>query len=218
MAGAVWALYALARDAAPHGFLARRHPQEFVALLEGAVPGVAVGAFAGNRLVGYSISRQMDGASPLGQAFGFAPGTAYEGMGSAIHPEVAGRLLMARMLSLRGRIEQSRGGAHVVGLIDIANLGSVANVLRAGGALVGTRRDETSLNYVAYAGALLRGAVKGSGLQPVPVSDLAGQRALFEAGWAATGLRRDGGTRCLTFQGFPTVFGCLGLTDAEASQ
>jgi hypothetical protein len=209
----VWSLYSLVQSAAPHGFLARRAPKDFEKVLEGATPGVAVGAMTEDRLVGYSVSRRMADTHPLARAFGFAAETAYEGMGSAIHPDVTGRLIMARMLALRARIEQTRGGAHVVGLIDIANLGSVVNVLRTGAVLVGMRRDETSLNYVAYGGSLVARGPEGPDERLIPIFDLAAQIVLFATGWAVTGLRRDGASRAFAFAPFPTAFGHLGLTD-----
>ena len=152
---------------------------------------------------------------PLSRAFGFAAGTAFEGMGSAIAPQISGRLIMARMLALRGQIETEKGGAHVVGLIDIANLASVANVLRSGGVLVGTRRDETSLNYVGYGGAWVQATRPEASLTQVRAADLDAQRRLFAQGWAATGLRRSGEDQVFTFAPFGAAFGHLGTTLTE---
>ena len=214
-ADAVWALYRQVQAVAPHGFLAQRQPADFAQVLAGQTPGVAVGAFVGGQLQGYSFSRLMAADHPLSRAFGFASGTAFEGMGSAIAPQISGRLIMARMLALRGQIETTKGGAHVVGLIDTANLASVANVLRSGGVLVGTRRDATSMNYVGYGGVWVQGKrAEGAGTD-VPVGDLDAQRHLFAQGWAATGLRRSGEDHVLAFFPFVAAFGHLGTTLSE---
>jgi hypothetical protein len=214
-ADAVWALYQQIQAQAPHGFLAQRQASDFAHILTGQAAGVAVGAFANGQLQGYSFSRLMAADHPLSRAFCFAPGTAFEGMGSAIGPQIAGRLVMARMLALRGQIETAKGGAHVVGLIDIANLASAANVLRSGGVLVGTRRDETSLNYVAYGGLWVQAnSPEGAGTQ-VRATDLDAQRRLFAQGWAATGLRRSGDDHVFTFAPYGAAFGHLGATLTE---
>jgi len=207
----VWSLYQRVQALTPHGFLAQRSPEDFARILTGQTPGVAVGAFAGGQLQGYSFSRLMAADNPLGLAFGFAAGSAFEGMGSAIDPQVSGRLIMSRMLALRGQIEAARGGAHVVGLIDTANLASVAHVLRSGGVLVGTRRDATSLNYVAYGGVLVQRPAPVTQGSDVLVGDLDTQRRLFGAGWAAIVLRRKAQQQMFTFVPYGAAFGHLGL-------
>lgn len=209
-ADAVWALYQRVQATSPHGFLAHRQPDDFARILTGQTPGVAVGAFEGAHLQGYSFSRLMAADNPVARAFGFAAGSAFEGMGSAIDQQVSGRLLMSRMLALRGQMEQAKGGVHVVGLIDVANLASVANVLRSGGVLVGTRRDATSLNYVAYGGALVMEKTPLSAGQDVLAADLDTQRHLFAAGWTATALRRKGNDQTFTFTAFGAALGQIG--------
>lgn len=214
-ADAVWALYQRVQAATRYGFLAERQPADFAQIVTGQTPGVAVGAFVDGHLKGYSFSRLMGADSALAQIFGFAAGTAYEGMGSAIDPQINGRLIMARMLALRGQIESAKGGAHVVGLIDTANLASVANVLRSGGVLVGTRRDATSLNYVAYGGVLVQRQAEMAPDTNVLATDLAAQRHLFGAGWVANGLRRKGSQQMFSFARFGSCFDPIGVKLTE---
>ncbi len=209
-ADAVWSLYQRVQASAPHGFLAHRVQDDFARILTGQTTGVAVGAFEGGHLHGYSFSRMMAADNPVALAFGFAAGSAFEGMGSAIDQKVSGRLLMSRMLALRGQMERAKGGVHVVGLIDVANLASVAHVLRSGGVLVGLRRDATSLNYVAYGGALVQAKPPISTGPDVLAADLATQRHLFAAGWTATALRRKDNDQTFTFAAFGATLGHIG--------
>ena len=214
-ADAVWALYQRVQATTRFGFLAQRQLADFVQIVTGQTPGVAVGAFKNGILLGYSFSRLLRADTPLARIFGFDAATAYEGMGSAIDAQINGRLIMARMLALRGQIESGKGGAHVVGLIDTANLASVANVLRSGGVLVGTRRDATSLNYVAYGGVLVQRQPDVAPETEVLVTELEAQRRLFGAGWAANGLRRKGSEQIFSFARFGSTFDPIGAQLTE---
>lgn len=209
-AAEMWALHNFARRRAPHGFLAVRKREELEGIVTGDVPGVAVGAYVNNRLVGYSLSRRLSEDKPLTAAMRFQDENAYMGLGTAILPEWTGRILMARLLRLRGAYEIEAGGAHVVGLIDVRNLASVANALRAGAVLVGSLRDATSLNWVAYSGRWFDQGVTRSGRAFAALHDIELQGRLFSRDWGAVGLQARPDRRLL-FARLPDALRGLGL-------
>jgi hypothetical protein len=207
---ALWSLHSFARSHAPHGFLAARERALLEGIVRGEVPGVAVGAYAGDRLVGYSLSRRLTTDEPLAIAMGFSVDSAYVGLGTVVHPEWTGHILMARLLRLRGASEIEAGSKHVVGLIDVRNHASVANALRAGAALVGTLRDATSLNWVAYAGRWFDPSMQSCNSMTADAGDLEEQGRLFSRGWGAVGLQVRP-RRQLVFRQLPRDLCGLGL-------
>lgn len=209
-ASALWSLHSYARSHAPSGFLAARKRETLEGIVRGELPGVAVGAYMGDHLVGYSVSRRLRSDEPLTTAMRFPTNSAFVGLGTTVHPEWTGRMLMPRLLQLRGACEIEAGAMHVVGLIDVRNIASVANVLRAGAVLVGTLRDTTSLNWVAYAGKWFDASMQSSNHMITSVDDLEKQKLLFARSWGGVGLYARP-KRQLVFNKLPSELCSLGL-------
>jgi hypothetical protein len=209
-ASALWSLHSFVRSHAPHGFLAARKRAMLEGIVRREMPGVAVGAYVAGRLVGYSLSRRLSTDNPLATAMRFPDSSAYVGLGTAVHPDWTGHVLMARLLRLRGACEVEAGGRHVVGLIDVRNLASVGNAFRAGAVLVGTLRDATSLNWVAYAGRWFDPTVPYPGSMIAAMDDLVEQDRLFSRDWGACGLKARP-ERHLVFRQLPRQLCGLGL-------
>jgi hypothetical protein len=205
--GEVYELYSTVQQSTSLGFLAQRTLEDFARMLGDEANAVALGVRDGERLVGYTLCRRsfdhpypnvvcLRSIDPEGTVF-------YSGMGTVISPEYHGRFLTQRLFAARQKVLLRRGVQHMVGLVDIGNYASIANILRAGACLAGFARDQTSLNYVAYGGILHR---RGGGSAPVlsvDIEDCAAQREQFDAGSVVTSLNRSSRLqRQLGFQAF----------------
>jgi hypothetical protein len=194
-AAQVEALFRAAEQRVASGFLARRKPGAYAELL-GRDDTVAVGARAGQTLVGYSLCyRIRENPYPrvtFLHALDPAGSVIYHGGGTVIAPRYEGRLLSRRLFLARRAELDRRGTRHFLGLIAVGNWLSLGNAVHAGGVLVGMAPDETSMNYVVYSGELLRDRAATSECL-LDWRDADGHERMFAAGGVVTGI--DGGER-----------------------
>jgi hypothetical protein len=187
----VEALFAAAEARVEPGFLARRSPGQYADLLR-RDDTVAVGARLGTTLIGYSACyRICENPYPdvrFLRALDPARSAAYHGAGTVIAPDHEGRLLSRRLFRARHEGLLRRGSRHFLGLIAVGNWLSLGNAVHAGGVLVGLARDETALNYVAYAGELTRRPMTPSA-DLLDWADLETHERMFAAGCIVTGLQ-----------------------------
>jgi len=193
-AAEVAALYAFVRGRAPEGHLALRQPEDFGALFADPDSLVAVGAWWGENLAAYSLCRKSSvipyDPQPFLTLIRPAGGDVYLGMGTVVHPQHEGRLLMARLMAMRGEALKARGARHVLGLAAIGNLPSIASILRAQAVLVGLSRDETAMNYIGYGGVLQAAVDHGAMPTAISLGDLAAQRGMFSQGQVIVAVNR----------------------------
>jgi hypothetical protein len=152
----IFALYTLGRSGTPYGFLAIRTKNDFCKILAQPEDVIATGIRHNGRLIAYSICHRLTKnpypKHPVLSLIDAAKSTLYHGDGTVVHPAYQGRMLAQRISRLRWRQILERQIDHVLGLIAVDNIASIGNAVLAGVLLVGFRRDETSLNYIAYAG------------------------------------------------------------------
>jgi len=203
----VYELYSTVQKSTLFGFLAQRTLEDFASVLGDEENAVSIGVRDGERLVGYTLcTRSFDhpysgvvclrSLDPQGTVL-------YSGRGTVIDPDYQGRFLTQRLFAARQQALVERGVQHMVGLVDVGNYASIANILRAGACLAGFARDQTSLNYVAYGGIMHRRVVGSAPVLAVDIEDYAAQRAQFDAGLAVTSLNRSSRLRReLGFQAF----------------
>jgi hypothetical protein len=158
---------------------------------------VAVGIRAEGALVGYSLCYRIretpyPGVSFL-SALDPARSVVYHGGGTVIVPRYEGRLLSRRLFLARRDELRRRGSQHFVGLIAVGNWLSLGNAVHAGGVLVGLATDETSLNYVAYAGELLKGRSTSPEVA-IDWTDVNEHERMFAAGRIVVGMDGTGRT------------------------
>jgi hypothetical protein len=203
----VYELYSAVQQSTLFGFLAERTLEDFADVLGDEANSVSIGVRDGERLVGYTLCRRsFDHPYPdvvCLRSIDPESTVLYSGMGTVIHPELHGRFLTQRLFAARQQVCLRRGVQHMVGLVDVGNFASIANILRAGACLAGFARDQTSLNYIAYGGMLHRRAEEGGPVLSVDMADHVTQRARFDAGLAVTSLNRSSRLqRQLGFQEF----------------
>ncbi len=196
-ADSVFELYETVSKRTTYGFVSDRQRAEFAEIL--AVPGrsASVGAWAGDRLVAYSLSSAETGPVYPSSAFvrsiqqGGEP--IWTGKGTIVDPEFEGLMLMPRLLKERHSIMAASGGFHSAGLIAIDNMSSLAGAMRAGAWVVGLENDAYCLNFVCYIGNMRSAAVLDDACTlPVQAVDQLASR--FAAGWVATAYRSNGRT------------------------
>jgi len=170
--------------------------EDFEEALGSTETTVAVGSWVSGGLVAYSICRRSDRNpySDVAYLEDIDPANSqlWIGLGTVVHPDFEGRLLMARLLNHRREILAKLNVEHEVGLAAVGNLSSIASIVRAGGILVGLARDENALNYVAYRGNLLNSTQFHGDPAPVNWTDIDGLQKLFRSGRVATDLERKG--------------------------
>lgn len=153
----IFALYEFGRSDTPYGFLALRTKEHFREVFRTHEHVVGTGIRDNGRLIAYSIchriARNPYPDNPVLSAVD-PTSTIYHGDGTVVHPAYHGRMLAQRIARLRWEQIAERRIEHVLGLVAVDNIVSIGNVVLAGGLLVGFARDETSMNYIAYAGCL----------------------------------------------------------------
>lgn len=152
----IFALYALARSATPYGFLATRTKDDFREIFRKPEEVIGTGIRDNGRLIAYSVCHRVTtnlySENPLLSTIEPTASTVYHGDGTVVHPAYHGRMLTQRISRLRFEQIAERRIDHVVGLIAADNIVSIGNAVLAGALLVGFAHDDTSLNYIAYAG------------------------------------------------------------------
>ena len=191
--GSVYALYNVAERLTPYGFLARRELAEFENAFADPDSIIAVGVRKEGRLIAYSICQRAK-RLPYPDNFFLSKidpvvTPLYVGMGTVVHPDFQGRLLMTQMLGLRRKLLVERQVHHMAGLVAIDNLLSIGSLLRAGAALLGFQEDETAMNYIAYGGEMLSRLERQSRSVAVPVGDTEQQSQMFDSSHVAFALR-----------------------------
>ena len=154
--GDVIGLFHLVNELAPHGHLADRTREELAYVLTNQ-NSMSVGAYHGENLVAYSISRLASNPYRDSQLMAFVEQSGspfYVGMGTVVHPQHRGQRLGFRLTKLRWRFLRRRGPCHLTGLVALNNRSSIASLLHAGAILVGLARDATAQNYIVYQGLL----------------------------------------------------------------
>ena len=149
-------LHELSRSTTPYGFLAARAKDDFREIFRRPDDVIAAGIRDNGRLVAYSICHRVSKIPYSDNALlsEIEPKTSivYHGDGTVVHPNYQGRAIAQRIARLRMEQIAARRIDHVLGLIAVDNIASIGNAVLAGALLVGFARDETALNYVAYAG------------------------------------------------------------------
>ncbi len=186
----IFALYSLALSSTPYGFLARRTQDDFQKILsQPSQDVIATGIRSGKQLVAYSICHRIS-QNPYPENTILAMiedsnSTIYHGDGTVVHPDYQGRMLAQRISRLRREHIVERGIDHMLGLISTDNIVSIGNAVLAGILLVGFAKDETSLNYIAYAGLLRERLQRDKGAVLTEVDDRQQQNSLFIEKYAA---------------------------------
>jgi len=201
--GAIHSLYQAVHDVAPHGHLADRAVAEFESILSREEETVSVGVWQGDTLVGYTLCSIHRGEpvfkdSPLIGLLQARSGELWTGKGTVIDPRFEGRMLMSRLLRMRGELIAKRGAVHTAGLVATTNLASLASSLRAGGWIVGMERDEYCDNFVCYSGAL-QVEFKPLETMTIPIHDLPEVSQKLAHGWVGDRMEKgqDGKPRQL---------------------
>jgi hypothetical protein len=189
----LYELYKMTDSLTPYGFLARRQLADFEKALVDPNSTVAVGVRKEGRLIAYSICRRATRLPYPGNFFlsriDPAVTPLYIGMGTVVHPDFQGHLLMTQMLGLRRRLLAERKVLHMAGLVAVDNFLSIGILLRADAALLGFQEDETAMNYIAYGGEMLSRLEPQSDSIAVPVGDMERQAQMFDSGHIAFALR-----------------------------
>lgn len=154
----IFSLYGICRADTPYGFLAVRTIDDFRELFRNPTDVIGTGMRDNGKLIAYSICHRVATNpypdNPLLSAIEPQTDIVYHGDGTVVHPAYQGRILARRVVRLRRQQIADRRIAHVLGLIAVDNIVSIGNAVLAGALLVGFARDETSLNYIGYAGSL----------------------------------------------------------------
>lgn len=193
----VFRLYETVSKRTAYGFVSDRQKAEFAEIL--AVPdrSASVGAWAGDRLVAYSLSspetRPVYPNSAFIRSIQQRGEPIWTGKGTIVDPEFEGRMLMPRLLKERHSIMAASGGLHSAGLIATDNMSSLAGAMRAGAWVVGLENDAYCLNFVCYFGNMRSDTFRGDAyILPVQAMDQLASR--FAAGWVATAYKSNGRT------------------------
>ena len=194
-ASSVFELHSQIGQVTPHGYLAPRQASDFERAFADPCSIAAVGVRKDGQLIAYSICQRAFTLpypeNPHLSKIDLTITPLYVGMGTVVHPDFEGRLLMAQMLGLRRKLLIERRIRHVVGLVAIGNLKSIGNLLRVGAALLGFSEDETAMNYIAYGGEMLSRLDRQTGNIMVSTDDVGRQEGMFNTGHVASGLRPD---------------------------
>jgi hypothetical protein len=182
----IYALYELNRSRLPYGFLANRTKQDYFELFAKPEDVIGTGIRADGRLIAYSICHRLtNNPYPIAPVLSLIdPGTSnvYHGDGTIVHPVYQGRMIARRITRLRWQQIRQRQIDHVLGLIAVDNFVSIGNALLGGLLLAGFARDETSLNYIAYAGRFCEGLPTGTEPITVGLNNHERQQQLFAEG------------------------------------
>lgn len=202
-APAVYRLYEAAGTITPHGFLTERSEDEFRNVLGADETSASVGAWSGDRLVGYSLcsleTSRIHPSTPLIRHLQDRGEPLWSGKGTVVDPQFQGQLLLSRLLKRRGEIIAAKAVPHTVGLIATSNLLSLGGSLRAGAWVVGIERDSYCENFVCYGGDLQRECPVSGGVEIV-TDDLAAIAARLAAGWVGLAMSRDRATASATLR------------------
>lgn len=179
----------------PPGFFDRRSASDFADIVGIPTRSAALGAWDGDRCVGYCLTRQIDETPFTGLAFCRAIDAAKDithrssnlGLLKAARGQGVGR----RLDEARYRLQVKMGTRHVFGFISAGNIASLRMVMQWPTYLVGLLPDppNESPAYVTYRGRLHAGAPEKAGQRLVCLSDTDAQRGLFDEGWVAVSLR-----------------------------
>ncbi len=184
------ALYSLALSSTPYGFVAKRTQYDLRKILSWPTEDViATGIRNGKRLVAYSICHRIPGnpyrENQILAMIEDGNSTIYHGDGTVVHPDYQGRTPAQRISRLRREQIVERRIDHMLGLISTDNIVSIGNAALAGILLVGFANDETSLNYIAYAGSLRERLRRDERAVLTGVDDRQQQTSLFLQKYAA---------------------------------
>jgi hypothetical protein len=150
-------LHVLCRSQSPYGHLAIRTKEDYRALLSEPENVIATGIRDEGRLVALSVCHRLTANpyddNPVLAGIDPVTSTAFHGVGTVVHPDYRRRSLAKRLFDLRREQMADRHIEHMFYLAAIDNLGSLV-ALVPGAMLVGFRRDETAMNYIAYCGCL----------------------------------------------------------------
>jgi hypothetical protein len=182
----IYDLYMLARSSLSEGFLARRSRDDIREIFAEGKDAIATGARFNGRLIAYSICHRVaENPYPLNPVLSSIDATksrVYHGDGTVVEPRFRGRMIAQRILRVRWQQIWHRQIDHLFGLIAVDNIVSIGNVLHGGLLLAGLARDETALNYIAYAGRYCERLRTDGTRINVDLTDHGYQRRLFAEG------------------------------------
>lgn len=197
-APAAHALYLKVVATVPRGFLTERDADGFDALLADPGRSLSVGAWSGDRLVGYNlhtIEPDCDrGEGPVMNVLRQRGESLLVNHGTVIDPGFRLSRLADRLIAARQAEARMRGLAHASGLIAVDNVRSLRLVLSSGFWLVAVERDAYCLNFRYYTGSLLRELPLKEAREEA-AADTDGLASLFDRGWVATMIERGRGER-----------------------
>ena len=175
----------------PPGHLNDDSREQFQALLETS-GNLCLGAFSGDRLIGYSLTKITPLAKLTVRQFFLCPEGRDQLVGYAagtlIDPAHQGRHLSVRLFKARRAALAQRGVEHTFGRAGVKNHESLGAYLRAGSLLCGFDVDEYGLYLIHYSGPLADTRVNAeTGLW---ADDLAEMDLLFRQGYVARRMRR----------------------------
>jgi hypothetical protein len=209
----IYALYALTRSTTPHGFLALRTKHDFHNIFTNPQDSIGTGIRHQGQLIAYSICHRLTRnpypISPVLSLIDATTSRVYHGDGTVVDPAFQGRTLARRISRLRRQQIRERHIDHLFGLIAVDNIVSIGNAMLAGALLSGFLRDETALNYIAYAGRFCDKLRTDAASVTVGLKNQEQQRRLFTEGKVACNLIQSsslgpsasmtGGERLLAF-------------------
>lgn len=205
-AAEVVSLYEATLARSPDGFLANREDTQLTALLSDGASGLGIGAWVqsadgASRLVAYTLCQKASGTEyPNAPILSGIGSDLWVGRGTVVREDFEGRLLMPRLLAARRKALEAMGVEHTAGLIATTNFASLTAAMRVGACIVGLEHDESCLNFVAYAGALVRGEFAPE-RQTIDASDTDAARRLIDQRHLGIALNRasQGAARTLDF-------------------
>ena len=207
-ADVVRALFEKVNGTVPNGFLTDRSTSEFEGILSEPQTSASVGAWVGERLVGYALGIFETGVvhpeSPLMRHVQATGGRICSGRGTIVDPEFQGKLLMLSLMRERWEQMQAKGMPNLAGLIAVSNIGSLVNTFRAGTWMVGLEHDGECENFVTYFGEYAK-RLETVDEVIVEHGNLEKLRTLFENGWIAVSLERHGPERSLVLRRVPEL-------------
>ena len=164
-------------------------------------PGGNVGAFIGDRLVGFTLSdfirlTQLPDPFALRReiALGDQVALAY---GTLVHPDYQCKMLGPRLIRARRASLDANGVRHAIGAMIITNLVSVGMYFRNGAIICGFEHDKYDLlNFSHYSGVLCDRPVGPTRVETACLDEM---RALFDQGFVARKMTRDKASGQVTF-------------------
>lgn len=188
----VFALFTAEFDTLPIGTLNRKSYENFADILS-RPDGVNIGAFAGSRLVGYTLCEVHPwSGAPEPFALGplLSPGEPVgEALGTLIDKAFQGCSLGVRLLRTRRSALVDKGVRHATGMMLVDNFSSIITYLRSDGLLCGYDYDDYDLLCFAhYSGDL---ADRPPAVTKIQVSELDELREFFGRGYVCRRITWD---------------------------